>query len=152
MLTIKSLIKYSFIIYVIGVMHLSLDGISIPPKVTWIKYQLIPFHFVYDWYIEAASGSWFLLNSIKLTFYNYLLLLPQGFYLGLLFHVKSKRKALMLVFCTTLCIETSQLLLNITGFGYRTFNVNDLMVNTLGGITGYGGWLLFKKIRAGSAD
>lgn len=62
---------------------------------------------------------------------------PIGFLLGYL--VKEHwKKCLITGFVLSMIIESSQLLVNLLiGYNFRTFDVNDLIFNTLGTIIGY---------------
>jgi glycopeptide antibiotics resistance protein len=63
---------------------------------------------------------------------NILLLLPLGLVSGCL------KKGWLWVALVSLLIEVSQLLLSLQlGFVYRTFDVDDLWMNSLGGFLGY---------------
>lgn len=70
---------------------------------------------------------------------NFILLMPFGFFLAL----KSKRNLpfwhmLGVAFLVTLCIEFLQLFIShLISFRYRTFDVDDLMLNTLGFLIAY---------------
>lgn len=143
---------YSFIFYLIIVSHLTIGNFTIPLQEGQINIQLIPFRFVSDWLIESNHGSWFFWNSVKLTFYNLLLLLPLGVYLALFFHYRFK-KGVLIIFLTSLAIETLQLILSYVGLLFpRVFNVDDLMLNTLGGAIGMGMvYLLMKTFISRSA-
>ena len=75
---------------------------------------------------------------------NILLLLPLGIYLPLLLRRKGFKYVLILGLLTTISIELAQFIISsIIGVTYRTFDVNDIILNTLGFIIGY---LIFKLI------
>lgn len=135
-------IFYSFIGYLIVVSHLTIGNISIPPQTSLVKFQLVPFNFVGEWLMEFNRGTWFLLNSIKYYFFNLIMFAPFGIYLGLLFNIKRVQKVLIILFLSSLTIEIIQPLLSYYGliFG-RTFDVDDLILNTLGGTLAYLVWV-----------
>lgn len=70
--------------------------------------------------------------------FNLLLTVPFGIYLRYYFNYSFK-KTLLLSFCLTLFFELTQLtgLYFIYPRPYRLFDVNDLFVNTLGGVLGW---------------
>lgn len=73
---------------------------------------------------------------------NILLLMPLGFASGVM------RGGWMWVGGVSLLIEISQLLLSLQlGFAYRTFDVDDLWMNILGGVLGFilYRWLVAKE-------
>lgn len=73
------------------------------------------------------------------------MLLPLGIYFPVLFNIKSVKKVALYTFLCSLIIESYQVVFSFFGFVYnRTFNVDDLLVNTLGGIAGYAFYKLYK--------
>ncbi len=56
-------------------------------------------------------------------------------------HMQTWWKMLALSFLVTMCIECTQL---VTRLG--VFDVDDLFMNTLGGMIGYGLYCIFRKI------
>lgn len=140
-------IFYSFILYLIIVLHLTIGAIFIPPQTSNISFQLIPLNFVGDLYIESVRGTWFLLNSIKLYLYNLIMLFPLGIYLGILYKIKRVHKVIFIVLLTSLTIEILQPILSYFGLIFnRSFDVDDLILNTLGGVLGFLVWLGISKI------
>ena len=75
---------------------------------------------------------------------NVLLFLPLGLLIPLVFHGMKKSgwgKVLLASFGISLMVEVLQLFHET-----RAFDINDLMFNTLGGLTGYGIYRLLKLI------
>ncbi|MCZ0703065.1 glycopeptide antibiotics resistance protein [Natronobacillus azotifigens] len=142
---IKRLVFYSFLFYSIVVIELTTGGITIPPTDNPLfRWQLIPFHFIYDWF-SFDRGSWFFWNAVKLSFFNFILLFPLGVYLSILYKVKKIKKAALIVFLTSLTIEAYQFVLGYFGFVFaRTINIDDLILNTFGGTLGF---ITFEWIR-----
>lgn len=71
---------------------------------------------------------------------NFLMLMPLSFYCPILFRKKSWGffRMTLVGFLTSLMIELIQLSYDlVTGYAYRGFNVDDLMMNTLGIVAGY---------------
>ena len=71
---------------------------------------------------------------------NFLLLLPLGFFVGYFKDSKYKRVKEALIFCfkASLFIETSQLLISILiPNTVRFFEINDIILNTIGGGVGF---------------
>ena len=80
---------------------------------------------------------------------NFLLLMPLSFYFPILFkkHKWNLVNITLIGFMTSLCIESLQLTYDlVTGYAYRGFNVDDLMVNTLGVFWGYLIYIVLKLI------
>ena len=87
--------------------------------------------------ISAASMSEF--TFVRQVIGNFLLLTPLGFLAPLLWErFKGFGCAFALVFGATLAIEFTQLgISGILGFSYRSFDVDDIWLNTLGGLFGF---------------
>ncbi|MBM7714700.1 glycopeptide antibiotics resistance protein [Bacillus thermophilus] len=141
---LKRTILFSFIFYFIVVATVTTGYIHIPPLERGVvNIQLFPFYFIWD-LSGYGPNSWFFWNAVKLSFFNLIMLFPLGVYLPFIFNIQSIKKATLIVFFTSLLIETCQLVLVYFGFlSGRTFNVDDLLLNTLGGTLGF---ICFKKI------
>ena len=147
---IRVLIIYSFILYLMAI-YFFLVILPLPSrddviKLTSPKTQLIPFSFVIDFiketpliitnprtYIKALCHS-----SFYTVFYNILMTIPFGMYLRYYFKV-NLRRTIKYSFFLSLFFELTQLtgLYFIYPRPYRLFDVDDLLLNTLGGIIGY---------------
>lgn len=146
---LKTLIIYSFVLYLMCAYFLvimPLPKISEVAKLTIPRVQLIPFKFIYDFisntslvitnihtYLKALKESYF-----YVPVYNIFLTLPFGIYLRYYFKCGFK-KTILYTFLLSLFFELTQLsgLYFIYPRGYRLFDVDDLLLNTLGGIVGY---------------
>lgn len=146
---LKSLIIYSFILYLICayfLVILPLPSIEEVANLTTKTTQLIPFSFIIDFinetsfniaipstYIKSLSESCF-----YVPIYNIFLTLPFGIYLRYYFKCNLKQTCLY-TFLLSLFFELTQLtgLYFIYPRGYRLFDVDDLILNTLGGLLGY---------------
>ncbi len=93
--------------------------------------NFVPFYTVAD----AAGSAQTFINQIV---GNFILLFPLGFLAPLLFtRFTNKMQAVGLVIATTLGIELLQLgISTLLGFTYRSFDVDDLWLNAVGGIFG----------------
>lgn len=80
-------------------------------------------------------------NDIRNIFYqiagNFLLLLPMGIYISVIFsNVKFRRLALIII-STSVFIEVVQLIIGFSiGCQYRIVDVDDIILNVFGGIIG----------------
>lgn len=100
-----------------------------------VLFQEIRRFIVYRDHVGMAS---FLMN----IFGNVFAFSPFGFLLPLLsVRMRSWWKMLLLSFFVTMCIECTQL---VTRLG--VFDVDDLLMNTLGGLIGYGIYHVIHKI------
>ena len=68
---------------------------------------------------------------------NILLLMPYGFFASYYLRLEKKRSACILVFVVSLSIEIVQLIIG------RCFDVDDILLNMVGGMTGY---LIYKLL------
>lgn len=140
---LRVLIVYSFILYMICVYFLAIfplpdrDSIDMNSPVC----QLIPFNFISDIIKEVSFDSiWGVLSdsSVYTVLFNVLMFIPFGMYLRYYFK-NSLKKTVLFSFIFSLFLEVTQLtgLYFIYPHPYRLFDVDDLIINTLGGITGY---------------
>lgn len=145
----KTAIVYSFILCLLTMYFLiilPLPPISKVEKMTGPTTQLIPFTFVKDFFVKSG----FVWNDISTymraiksssfynVFFNAILFMPFGIYLRYYFRCK-KGKVVLFSFLLSLFFELTQLsaLYGIYPKPYRLFDIDDLMVNTLGGFLGY---------------
>jgi len=126
---------FSFILYCVIVSQLTLGTLYIPPiDNAPIRVQLEPFYFIQEWRTYTDFESWAFFNNARLTFFNFMMFMPFGFFLVYLFRVKKAWKAFFTLFASSLLIETLQLIFSYLGLVWmRGFNTDDLIMNTLGG-------------------
>lgn len=100
--------------------------------------NLIPLRTIVNYF--WGGSSWAIVSQVL---GNLFLLTPLGFLVPQLFsRVDSARKALAVGFTVSLSIELVQLLYStILGFTYKKFDVDDLLLNTIGALIGYACWL-----------
>ena len=145
----KTIIIYLFTLYLTCayfLVILPLPKISEVAALTTPRMQLIPFSFIFDFikntslditnihtYIGALKESYFFV-----PIYNILLTIPFGIFLRYYFKCDIK-KVIIFSFLLSLFFELTQLsgLYFIYPRGYRLFDVDDLILNTIGGILGY---------------
>lgn len=146
---LRVLVVYSFILYLISAYFLVILPLPSQEFVNSLKTpttQLIPFTFVKDFiehtslvisnpstYIPALKEPYF-----YQVLYNIFLTLPFGIYLRYYFKF-SLKKTIISSFFLSLFFELTQLsgLYGIYSRSYRLFDVDDLMINTIGGALGY---------------
>jgi glycopeptide antibiotics resistance protein len=98
-----------------------------------LNFNFIPFHTIF---FESTT----MLHLVG----NFVLLLPLGIYIPLLYNTKGISKITKWIFLVTLGIEIIQLLFSsidsiYNEFPYRkAFDIDDLLLNTLGGLVGFG--------------
>ena len=141
---LRVLIIYSFMLYMICVYFLAIfplpdrDSIDMSSPVC----QLIPFNFILDIIKERSQFKrlWLVLtdSSVYTVLFNILMFIPFGMYLRYYFK-NNLKKTILFSFLFSLFLELTQLtgLYFIYPHPYRLFDVDDLIINTLGGIIGY---------------
>ena len=146
---LKSIIFYSFILYLITAYYL----VMLPlPSIEYVKNlktsytQLVPFQFIKDITATVSFNvnniedfiKLFSHSTIYVVVFNFLLTLPLGVYLKYYFN-KKWYQTIIFSFMLSLFFELTQLsgLYGIYPRPYRLFDVDDLIVNTLGGLFGH---------------
>jgi len=145
----RTILIYSFLLYLMCayfLVILPLPSMESVRKMTTPNYNLEPFHFIK----EILNKTSFHVSDFRTyfptmknpafyeAFFNMLLTVPFGVYLHYYFKCDFKKTACY-SFCLSLFFELTQ----ITGLyfiyprSYRVFDVDDLIINTLGGCVGY---------------
>lgn len=146
---LKGIIIYSFILYLMSAFFLvilPMPSIKEVTQMTGPRAQLNPFQFILD---LKKDGGLVITNPhtylkflksfvfLQLVF-NIVLTMPFGIYMRY-YYRKRFLTTTILTFCLSLFFELTQLsgLYFIYPRGYRLFDVDDLLMNTIGGIVGY---------------
>lgn len=154
---LRSLIVYSFVLYLLiawFMVILPLPRIEDVAKMSGPWAQLVPFNFIND--LKSVNFSltdvrtWLSAlkdSSVYTVLFNFVLTLPFGVYLRYYFNRKWW-EVLVMSFMLSLFFEVTQLscLFGIYPRPYRLFDVDDLIVNTTGGMIGFVLTPLFSKI------
>lgn len=144
----RVLIVYSFILYLIIIYFLVI--LPLPNKEDVIykpnMIKLIPFGFINDFIRESSfvlTNPTTYLKAIKepcfyTVIFNIFMTIPFGMYLRYYFKCNFK-KTLFISLILSLFFELTQLtgLYGLYPYPYRVFDVDDLIMNSLGGIIGY---------------
>lgn len=107
------------------------------------SHSWIPFQAIYENVIEISNGRFevFCYQVIG----NILLFIPLGIGLTLYFSDVQKcfKKTISIVLLVTISIESMQFVFGVLlGYVYRSTDIDDIILNTLGGLIGY--WIIFK--------
>ena len=135
---IKLFLFISYMVLLIYMLFLS-DGRCV---MSTYRYNLEPFKEIIRFikYRHVVGYSAFVINVIG----NVVAFMPFGFFIP---HIVVKRtgciKVLSLTFIFTLSVETIQLVSKL-----GRFDIDDIILNTLGGILGYILYLIYRKIRS----
>ena len=142
---IRSSIVYTFILYLLTAYFLVIlplpnkeEVLTMPTKIP----QLTPLSFLGD-FIETLKEASSVLSFLKspivyTTLFNIAITIPFGIYLRYYFK-KKWYTTIIYTFILSLFFELTQLtgLYGIYPKAYRLFDVDDLIINTLGGTLGY---------------
>ena len=120
----------------------------------WVVSSLADVWNGYRW--NAGEYPYFMTGTVNLTplrtlydpfifLGNVVMFLPFGFLVPLLWWGVGWGRALLLGACLTFFVESCQLLVG------RAFDVDDLMLNALGVLVGYGIWRLWRCLAPGGA-
>lgn len=125
----KELLMYSFIIYTLCLFQI----VTFQDDVSWSSNNFIPFKEI----LRYNMGSrLFFKNVIG----NMILFLPFGFFISLYLKEKKPKLTLLITLVTSFSIELVQMIIG------RVFDIDDIMLNLLGGYLGYLVYFLLKKI------
>ena len=131
---VELVVKQMFVMYLCCVVELVFFPLPTMEEAAGlsIKYQLIPLHFIADF----VNDSFF--RVLCQVMFNVIMTVPFGMFLEYCLGLDIRR-TLIISFAFTAFIEIGQLtgLFFIFKGSYRLFDVDDLMLNTLGALIGY---------------
>lgn len=146
--TLTVIVILIFIAYVVVLVKITLiKGTTLPQIVQNLKagrapmraINLLPFQTIRD-YIQFSSEMRFLRWFSNLAG-NLFIFVPMGFYLPILFSFMRKFfRTLLVIIAVSISLEALQYL-----FGTGSTDIDDLLLNTLGGILGFGLFLWFAR-------
>jgi len=136
-----------FITYLLGLVQVTIFPIRLPdPLLASPEFQTrpnwIPFATIYRYFFETK----FLEVAAKNVGGNAILLLPLGFLLPLRYQkMRSFTRIFLLGVLIAAGIELVQLVISLSmNYYYRSIDVDDVTLNTVGALIGYGAFRLFK--------
>lgn len=115
----EELLKYSFIIYIISLFY-----VVTFQDVSWSTSNFIPFKEMFRYKLFSTL---FFKNVVG----NMLMFLPFGFFVSYFLKLNKTKIIFFLSLIVSLTIETTQLIIG------RVFDVDDIMLNIIGGLVGY---------------
>ncbi len=128
----QELLTLSFIIYILCLFQI----VTFQDTVSWSSNNFIPFREIFRYHIGSRL---FLKNVLG----NVLLFMPFGFFMPILrLRLRKWYCMLGMTFLLSLMIEITQLLTRV-----GSFDVDDLILNTSGGILGYLLFYIINKVR-----
>lgn len=126
----KELLSLFFILYILCLFH-----VVTFQDVSWSTSNFIPFKEMFRYQIGSRL---FFKNVIG----NMIMFFPYGFFISQYIKIKKPSLVVFLVFITSFTIELTQLVIG------RVFDIDDIILNLLGGIIGYLIYTLMDSIRS----
>lgn len=135
------LIKTLFIGYVIllisatGVLNIDTTNIKLTNAHTQLHIGLFYDYFntlIVKYHFQALTYKF-----VQFILINLFLLTPLGYFFPVLFNQTKLIKVILIGFCVSLSIEIIQLVEHLFNLNSRQFDVDDLLLNTIGVIIGY---------------
>jgi len=125
----KEVLSLGFIIYIIGLFY-----VVTFQDVSWSTSNFILFKEILRYEIFS---SMFFKNVIG----NMIMFIPYGFFVSYFLKINKKRYIIFFSLITSCTIEITQLIIG------RVFDVDDILLNVIGGLIGYLLYKLIEKIR-----
>ena len=125
----KDLMVLGFVIYILCLFH-----VVTFQDVSWSSSNFIPFKEMFRY--EFGTGLFF-----KNVLGNMIMFLPFGFFVSYFLNLDKIRYVFILSLVSSLSIETTQMVIG------RVFDVDDIMLNIIGGILGYFIYRILIKIK-----
>ena len=129
MVLYKELLMLSFIIYILCLFQV----VTFQDDTSWASNNFVPFREILRYNITSKL-------FIKNVLGNMIMFMPFGLFASLYLKVEKINLPLMLTVIASVSIETVQLVIG------RVFDVDDIILNLLGGIFGYVIYKLLKGI------
>ena len=124
----KELLKYLFILYIMCLFY-----VVTFQDVSWSSSNFIPFKEI----LRYDFGSRLFLKNIL---GNIIMFLPYGFFVGYYLKLDKTNIALFLTLLVSTTIETTQLIIG------RVFDIDDILLNVIGGLLGCSIFTILHKI------
>lgn len=125
----KEILALGFIIYILCLFH-----VVTFQDVTWSNSNFIPFKEMFRYEFGSVL---FVRNVLG----NMMMFVPFGFFVSYFLKLEKPISIFLLSLLTSSTIETTQLLIG------RVFDVDDIILNVIGGILGFFLWRLLHKLK-----
>lgn len=125
----KELLMLSFAIYILCLFQV----VTFQDDTTWASNNFIPFKEILRYNITSRL---FLKNVIG----NMIMFLPYGFFISYYLKIDKVKLPLLLTFIASIAIEVVQMCIG------RVFDVDDIILNLIGGLIGYTLYNILRKI------
>ena len=115
----EEMLKLGFMVYIISLFY-----VVTFQDVSWSTSNFIPFKEIFRYQLFSPS---FVKNVIG----NMIMFMPYGFFISYFLKLDKKRYVVFLSLLTSVTIEITQMIIG------RVFDVDDILLNLIGGILGY---------------
>lgn len=115
----EEMLKLGFMVYIISLFY-----VVTFQDVSWSTSNFIPFKEIFRYQLFSPS-------FIKNVFGNMIMFMPYGFFISYFLKLDKKRYVIFLSLLTSVTIEVTQMIIG------RVFDVDDILLNVIGGILGY---------------
>ncbi|MBP3766277.1 MAG: VanZ family protein [Bacilli bacterium] len=115
----EEMLKLGFMIYIISLFY-----VVTFQDVSWSTSNFIPFKEIFRYQLFSPS---FIKNVVG----NLIMFMPYGFFISYFLKLDKKRYAVFMSFLISVTIELTQLIIG------RVFDVDDILLNVIGGFLGY---------------
>lgn len=155
----RTLLYLTLTAYAGGVIAVTLFPLPIEPAFasmqtggdSWARgFNFVPFAVIVDTIEEAAATGWWWTIAATIVGGNVVMFVPLGAMLPMLSDKLHKLwKTVVALAACSVGIELAQLVvgLGVAGYMYRVVDVDDVILNVVGGLIGYGLWRLAQAFR-----
>lgn len=130
----KDMIYYAFILYILCLFY-----VVTFQDVSWSTSNYIPFKEMFRYNFGTRM---FFKNVVG----NMMMFIPYGFFIAYILKLKKVRTATLLSLLVSLTIETTQLIIG------RVFDVDDIILNIVGGIIGFYAFKIIYSLKTYSPE
>ncbi len=125
----EEILKLCFVIYIISLFY-----VVTFQDVSWSTSNFTPFKEIFRYQLFSRS---FIKNVIG----NLIMFMPYGFFISYYLKIDKKRSVFLLSLLVSITIEVTQLIIG------RVFDVDDILLNVIGGLLGYFIYRFINKIK-----
>lgn len=125
----KEILALAFIVYILSLFY----AVTFQ-DVSWSSSNFVPFKEIFRY----EFGSY---RFIKNALGNLIIFMPYGFFVGYIISSIKYRYIIILSIITSVTIEVTQLAIG------RVFDIDDIILNVLGGILGFTVYIILEKIK-----
>lgn len=115
----EEMLKLGFMVYIISLFY-----VVTFQDVSWSTSNFMPFKEIFRYQLFSPS---FIKNVVG----NMIMFMPYGFFISYFLKLDKKRYVILLSLLTSVTIEITQLIIG------RVFDVDDILLNIVGGLLGY---------------